>query len=104
MKWSDATYIEDQDQWWHGGITRSVYLYATPRVHLADVRVNAGLADDLRTGTFELLADVDFGGAEAEARLDGRGTAGRARAARPPSCRSRTRGRAHGSAGPTPSR
>ena len=67
VKWSDATYIEDQDQWWHGGITRSVYLYATPRVHLADVRGNAGLADDLSTGAFELLADVDFGGADEEA-------------------------------------
>jgi beta-galactosidase len=66
VKWSDATYIEDQDQWWHGGITRSVYLYATPRVHFADLRVNAGLTDDLATGTFELLADVDFGGTEAE--------------------------------------
>jgi beta-galactosidase len=66
VKWSDATYVEDQDQWWHGGVTRSVYLYATPRVHFADVRVNASLADDLRTGTFELLADVDFGGAEAQ--------------------------------------
>jgi beta-galactosidase len=66
VKWSDATYIEDQDEWWHGGITRSVFLYATPRIHLADVRVNAGLADDLRTGTFELLADVDFGDAPEE--------------------------------------
>ena len=66
VKWSDSTFIEDQDQWWHGGITRSVFLYATPRVHLADVRVNAGLAGDLRTGTFELLADVDFGGADKE--------------------------------------
>ena len=64
VKWSDATFIEDQDQWWHGGITRSVYLYATPRVHLGDVRVNAGLNDDLTTGTFELLADLDFGGLE----------------------------------------
>ena len=62
VKWSDATYIEDQDEWWHGGITRSVYLYATPRIHFGDIRVNAGLADDLRTGTFELLADVDFDG------------------------------------------
>ena len=23
VKWSDATYIEDQDQWWHGGVTRA---------------------------------------------------------------------------------
>ncbi len=67
VKWSDATYVEDQDQWWHGGLTRSVHLYATPRVHLADVRVNAGLTDDLRTGTFELIADVAFDGAKAEA-------------------------------------
>jgi len=66
VKWSDATFIEDQDQWWHGGITRSVYLYATRRVHLGDVRVNAGLSDDLATGTFELLADLDFGGLEPE--------------------------------------
>jgi beta-galactosidase len=62
VKWSDATYVEDQDQWWHGGITRSVYVYATPRVHLSDIRVNAGLTDDLRTGTFELIADVEFNG------------------------------------------
>ncbi len=76
VKWSDATYVEDQDQWWHGGITRSVYLYATPRIHFADVRVTAGLTDDMRTGTFELIADVAFDGVETEggwsveARLD----------------------------------
>ena len=23
VKWSDASYVEDQDQWWHGGISRS---------------------------------------------------------------------------------
>jgi beta-galactosidase len=67
VKWSDATYVEDQDQWWHGGVTRSVFLYATPRVHFADLRVNVGLADDLATGTFELLADVAFDGVAQEA-------------------------------------
>jgi beta-galactosidase len=41
VKWSDATYIEDQDQWWHGGLTRSVFLYATAPVHLAQVHVVA---------------------------------------------------------------
>jgi beta-galactosidase len=43
VKWSDATYIEDQDEWWHGGITRPVFLYATSPVHLADVHVTADL-------------------------------------------------------------
>ncbi|TPQ23238.1 glycoside hydrolase family 2 TIM barrel-domain containing protein [Streptomyces sporangiiformans] len=41
IKWSDASHIEDQDQWWHGGITRSVLLYATDPLHLADVTVRA---------------------------------------------------------------
>ena len=41
VKWSDATYLEDQDQWWHGGITRPVFLYATDPLHLADVKVTA---------------------------------------------------------------
>ena len=41
VKWSDASHIEDQDQWWHAGITRSVLLYATDPLHLADVTVRA---------------------------------------------------------------
>ena len=77
VKWSDATYIEDQDQWWHGGITRSVFLYVTRDVHLADVRADAGLAADLSTGTLDLTVTVGFPGRElprgwtVEASLDG---------------------------------
>ncbi|MGW3725904.1 glycoside hydrolase family 2 TIM barrel-domain containing protein [Streptomyces sp. NPDC000851] len=59
VKWSDSSHIEDQDQWWHGGITRSVLLYATDPLHLADVTVRAR-----RNG--ELLVDCqvrDAGGA-----------------------------------------
>ena len=63
VKWSDSSYIEDQDQWWHGGITRSVFLYTTLRVHLADVRANAGLADDLAEGTLSVDCLVAFDGA-----------------------------------------
>ena len=61
VKWSDASYVEDQDQWWHGGITRPVHLYATGPVHLADVRIDAGLADDLTTGTLDVAVVVGFG-------------------------------------------
>ena len=42
VKWSDATYVEDQDQWWHGGISRPVFLYATGPMYLADVKAIAG--------------------------------------------------------------
>ncbi|WP_329439947.1 glycoside hydrolase family 2 TIM barrel-domain containing protein [Streptomyces canus] len=48
VKWSDASHIEDQDQWWHGGITRSVLLYATDPLHLADVTVRASRSGELR--------------------------------------------------------
>ena len=77
VKWSDSTYVEDQDQWWHGGITRSVFLYATRDVHLADVRVDAGLAEDLTTGTLDLTVTLGFSGNElprgwtVEATMDG---------------------------------
>jgi beta-galactosidase len=64
IKYSDASFIEDQDQWWHGGITRSVYLYSTGPVYLAGARIRAGLAenpstpDAAVTGTLEVLAEV----------------------------------------------
>jgi len=60
VKWSDATYLEDQDQWWHGGITRSVYLYETGKTYIADVRAIGGLRDDMTTGTLDLTVSVAF--------------------------------------------
>ncbi len=48
VKWSDASHLEDQDQWWHGGITRSVLLYTTDPLHLADVTVRASYDGALR--------------------------------------------------------
>ena len=65
IKWSDATYIEDQDEWWHGGITRSVFLYATGQAYLAEIRAIGGLAADLSTGTLEFRAEVGFAGVPA---------------------------------------
>src|SRR5439155_3665078 len=64
VKWSDASFVEDQDQWWHGGITRSVFLYATGPVYIADIRATGGLADDLSTGTLQLEVRVGFEGAD----------------------------------------
>ncbi|WP_062644198.1 glycoside hydrolase family 2 TIM barrel-domain containing protein [Streptomyces maremycinicus] len=48
VKWSDASHIEDQDHWWHAGITRSVLLYATDPLRLADVTVRAARDGELR--------------------------------------------------------
>ena len=62
VKWSDATYVEDQDQWWHGGITRSVFLYATHSVYLADIHARALLAAAGRGGTLDLRVEVASSG------------------------------------------
>jgi len=59
VKWSDATFIEDQDQWWHGGITRPVFLYATGPAYLADMQIDAGL--DLVEATGTLAVEVAVG-------------------------------------------
>ena len=57
-KWSDATFIEDQDQWWHGGITRSVKLYATNKVFIERFKTVTGLEKDGTTGTLSIEADL----------------------------------------------
>ncbi|MFO8001289.1 MAG: glycoside hydrolase family 2 TIM barrel-domain containing protein, partial [Marinilabilia sp.] len=57
-KWSDGSYLEDQDMWRLGGITRDVFLMARDQQHIRDFRVNGGLADDYTTGVLNLEAEV----------------------------------------------
>jgi beta-galactosidase/beta-glucuronidase len=38
-RWSDGSYLEDQDYWWLSGIFRDVYLWSAPPVRLSDYRV-----------------------------------------------------------------
>ncbi|ADP83640.1 glycoside hydrolase family 2 TIM barrel-domain containing protein [Pseudofrankia inefficax] len=40
-KWSSVSYLEDQDQWWHAGLSRSVSVHTVPRTRLADLKVHA---------------------------------------------------------------
>ncbi|MFX0098432.1 MAG: glycoside hydrolase family 2 TIM barrel-domain containing protein [Candidatus Hodarchaeota archaeon] len=35
-RWSDGSYLEDQDMWRFSGIYREVFLFATPAIHLRD--------------------------------------------------------------------
>jgi evolved beta-galactosidase subunit alpha len=42
-KWSDGTYLEDQDMWWMSGIFRDVELVNEPKQALLDVQVNGDL-------------------------------------------------------------
>jgi len=59
VKWSDATFIEDQDQWWHGGIHRSVRLFATERVFIERLYATPGLKADNKTGLLNIRAHIN---------------------------------------------
>jgi beta-galactosidase len=58
IRWSDASFLEDQDHWWMAGIHRDVGLRAVGAVRIDNLRVTASLADDDARGTLRLLAEV----------------------------------------------
>ena len=60
IKYCDASYIEDQDHWWHGGIHRSIYIYRTPKVFIQDVFITSDFDPASSGGT--LKTKVRIGG------------------------------------------
>ncbi|MBJ6367486.1 glycoside hydrolase family 2 TIM barrel-domain containing protein [Snuella sedimenti] len=59
MRWSDASYMEDQDFWRLSGIERDVYVYATNKVTLRDFKVIADLTNDFKDGVFNASLKID---------------------------------------------
>lgn len=57
-QWSDASYLEDQDQWWLPGIFRDVTLLARPVGGLDDVWVRAGYDHITGQGTLDVELDA----------------------------------------------
>ena len=51
-KWSDGTYLEDQDMWWLSGIYRDVELINEEKNAVLDLRVNGTLDDSYKNGFF----------------------------------------------------
>ncbi|AHW59436.1 beta-galactosidase [Draconibacterium orientale] len=58
FRWSDASYLEDQDFWRLSGITRDAYLIARGPQALKDFRVGSSLDDTYTNGLFSL--DVEL--------------------------------------------
>ncbi len=54
FQWSDGAYLEDQDMWRLNGIFRDVYLFATPPVHVRDVRVRTDLDETYTDATLNI--------------------------------------------------
>ena len=57
-RWSDASYLEDQDFWRLSGMTRDVYLLGRNKFHIRDFHIKPSLDANYQNGTMEL--DVDF--------------------------------------------
>lgn len=45
-KFSDGSYLENQDMWWFAGIIRDVSLIQRPNVHMLDCRIVSDVADE----------------------------------------------------------
>ena len=61
MRWCDGSYFEDQDFWRFTGIAREVYLYARPKQHAADIRLNAALENNYQDGVLNYKVSLKGG-------------------------------------------
>ena len=57
-RWSDGSYLEDQDMWRLSGIFRPVELWIRPETHIKDYSITAELADDFRSAQIKLTAQI----------------------------------------------
>ncbi len=57
-RWSDGSYLEDQDMWRYCGIFRPVYLYSTPKEHLEDFFVRSSLDNRYENGLMHITVKV----------------------------------------------
>ncbi|WP_299668304.1 glycoside hydrolase family 2 TIM barrel-domain containing protein [uncultured Polaribacter sp.] len=59
LRWSDASYMEDQDFWRLSGIERDVYVYATDKISLRDFKVTSDLENNYKDGIFNVTLKID---------------------------------------------
>ena len=58
IRWSDGSFLEDQDHWRMAGMYRPVWLYSLPEYFLADVFAQPELDDDYRRGMLQVVARI----------------------------------------------
>ncbi|PON53286.1 Glycoside hydrolase [Parasponia andersonii] len=59
FRWSDGTYLEDQDHWWLSGIHRDVLLIAKPPVFISDYFFKSNLSKDFSYADIEVEVKID---------------------------------------------
>lgn len=56
-RWSDGSYMEDQDMWRMGGVERGIYLYARNKIHIRDIHIIPNLTDHYQNGRLNIQLD-----------------------------------------------
>ena len=59
IRWSDGSYLEDQDHWRISGIQREVLLLAEPKIRIADFHYQTRLDKEYRDAIFSLRPRVE---------------------------------------------
>ena len=57
-RWSDGSFLEDQDMWFLSGIFRDVYLFATPRIHIRDFWARTELDAQYQDAVLKLRVNI----------------------------------------------
>ena len=57
-RWSDGSYMENQDMWFLSGIFRSVWLLALPSVHIRDVTIQTHLDSEFQDAVLQIEAKI----------------------------------------------
>ncbi|MEO0529532.1 MAG: sugar-binding domain-containing protein, partial [Planctomycetota bacterium] len=68
-RWSDGSYLEDQDFWRLSGIFRDVYLEGLPENRIADIEIKTDLDDDYEDATLRVVVTTEGEVDEVEATL-----------------------------------
>lgn len=66
-RWSDGSYLEDQDMFRLSGIHRDVYLVAMPKIHLRDFYLTSSFTDDISKATLNVRANIQNSGKKTSA-------------------------------------
>ncbi len=59
LRWSDGSYLEDQDMWWLSGIFRDVTLLSKPRYCIEDVFITPDLDACYRDGKLSVVTKIN---------------------------------------------
>ncbi|KAK4798400.1 hypothetical protein SAY86_030726 [Trapa natans] len=58
FRWSDGSYLEDQDHWWLSGIHRDVLLLAKPQVFISDYFFKSNLAQNFSCADLRVEVEI----------------------------------------------